>query len=80
MFYFLRNRSISAMHHIQDVVNILFRKMPYEALEGVHISGEEIYAAMPNWLAESATTTETGDDQHGISATELGVPADGEQR
>ena len=51
MFYFLRSRSTSAMHHIQDIINQLFRKMPYESLEGVHISGEEIYATIPNWLA-----------------------------
>jgi biopolymer transport protein ExbB len=50
MFYFLRSRSTTAMHHIQDIINVLFRKMPYEALEGVHISGEEIYANTPNWL------------------------------
>jgi biopolymer transport protein ExbB len=53
MFYFLRSRSTSAMHHIQDIINQLFRKMPYESLEGVHISGEEIYASVPNWLAGS---------------------------
>ncbi len=51
MFYYLRSRSTSAMHHIQDIINQLFRKMPYESLEGVHISGEEIYANIPNWLA-----------------------------
>jgi len=50
MFYFLRSRSTTAMHHIQDVVNLLFRKMPYDSLAGVHISGEEIYAGTPNWL------------------------------
>lgn len=50
MFYFLRSRSTTAMHHIQDIINVLFRKMPYESLEGVHISGEEIYANTPNWL------------------------------
>lgn len=54
MFYFLRSRSTTAMHHIQDIINQLFRKMPYEALEGVHISGEEIYANTPNWLAQEA--------------------------
>jgi biopolymer transport protein ExbB len=54
MFYFLRNRSTAALHHVQDIINQLFRKMPYEALSGVHISGEELYAAMPNW-AEHAT-------------------------
>jgi biopolymer transport protein ExbB len=54
MFYYLRSRSTSAMHHIQDIINQLFRKMPYESLEGVHISGEEIYANIPNWLAAPA--------------------------
>lgn len=51
MFYFLRNRSTAALHHIQDVVNHLFRKMPYDHLAGVHISDEELYAAVPNWIA-----------------------------
>jgi len=50
MFYYLRSRSTTAMHHIQDIINQLFRKMPYETLEGVHISGEEIYANVPNWV------------------------------
>lgn len=61
MFYFLRSRSTSAMHHIQDIINQLFRKMPYESLEGVHISGEEIYASVPNWIAGhgEAATEET---------------------
>ena len=50
MFYFLRSRSTTAMHHIQDIINLVFRKMPYHDLEGVHISGEPIYANRPNWL------------------------------
>ena len=62
MFYFLRNRSTSAIHHIQDVVNILFRKMPYDLLDGVHISGEEIYAATPNWYADPAEQGGTAAD------------------
>jgi len=51
-FYFLRNRAAGAMHHIQDTINSLFRKMPYESLTGVHIGDEELYAALPNWLAQ----------------------------
>ena len=50
MFYLLRSRSTSAIHHMQDIINQLFRKMPYDALAGVHISGEEIYANTPNWM------------------------------
>lgn len=52
MFYFLRSRSTAAIHHMQDIINQLFRKMPYDALAGTHISGEEIYAGMPNWLVD----------------------------
>lgn len=63
MFYYLRSRSTNAMHHIQDIVNQLFRKMPYEALEGVHISGEEIYANVPNWVATEAHQ-EAGSEGH----------------
>ena len=49
-FYFLRNRASAGMHHLQDVVGSLFRKMPYELMAGVHIGDAVIYAAPPNWL------------------------------
>jgi biopolymer transport protein ExbB len=48
-FYFLRNRASKALHDIQDTMNSLFRKMPYDKLAGVHIGDEEIYAAAPMW-------------------------------
>jgi biopolymer transport protein ExbB len=54
-FYFLRNRAAKALHDIQDTMNSLFRKMPYEKLVGVHIGDEEIYAAEPNWAAAHET-------------------------
>jgi biopolymer transport protein ExbB len=50
MFYMLRSRATSAMHHIQDLMQELFRKMPYEHMSGLHISGEELFAAVPNWV------------------------------
>ena len=50
LYYFLRNRSAKAIHDIQDTMNSLFRKMPYEQLAGAHIGSEEIYAATPNWV------------------------------
>ena len=56
-FYFLRNRATAAMHHIQDIVASLFRKMPYDALSGVHIGDEIIYAATPSWLQTAAPAT-----------------------
>jgi biopolymer transport protein ExbB len=49
-FYFLRNRAADAMHHVQDIINSLFRKMPYDSLAGVHLGDEELYAAIPNWM------------------------------
>jgi biopolymer transport protein ExbB len=59
-FYFLRNRAAASIHHIQDIVNSLFRKMPYEALAGVHLGDEELYAAVPNWLISPAGSGNTG--------------------
>jgi len=56
-FYFLRNRAGGAIHHIQDIINDLFRKMPYESLAGVHIGDDELYAATPNWLANGEAAT-----------------------
>jgi biopolymer transport protein ExbB len=53
LYYFLRNRSAKAIHDVQDTMNSLFRKMPYEQLAGAHIGGEEIYAATPNWVVEN---------------------------
>ena len=73
MFYFLRSRSTSALHHIQDIINQLFRKMPYESLEGVHISGEEIYANIPNWMASEAGHEEAPVAEGELSAS--GEPA-----
>jgi len=76
MFYYLRNRSTAAMHHIQDVINLLFRKMPYDMLQGVHISGEEIYAAMPNWLGEAVTSAPGNGGDEGLSEqTQATAPA-----
>lgn len=49
-FYILRNRAAGAIHEIQDTVNSIFRKMPYDTLAGVHIGDDELYAAAPNWL------------------------------
>ena len=68
MFYFLRSRSTSALHNIQDILNQLFRKMPYHELEGVHISGEAIYANRPNWLQSHEVHAEA-DHQLAVTST-----------
>jgi biopolymer transport protein ExbB len=59
-FYFLRNRAAASLHYIQDVINRLFRKMPYESLAGVHLGEEELYAAIPNWLVQPSGSGQTG--------------------
>ena len=59
-FYFLRNRAGASLHHIQDIINRLFRKMPYESLAGVHLGDEELYAAIPNWLVQPSGSGQTG--------------------
>ena len=72
-FYFLRNRAAAALHHVQDVVNGVFRKMPYESLAGVHLGDEELYAAIPNWLVhgegEGATAAGTATGRIPTGAT-----------
>ena len=49
-YYFLRARAAKALHDIQDTMNALFRKMPYDQLAGAHLGDEELYAATPNWI------------------------------
>jgi len=51
-YYFLRARMITGIHHVQDIINDLFRKMPWEALQGAHIGDEELYAALPAWSTD----------------------------
>lgn len=59
-FYYLRNRAASGLHAIEDTVNSLFRKMPYELLHNVHIGDDEIYAAAPSWLQQAEPGAEPG--------------------
>jgi biopolymer transport protein ExbB len=59
-FYFLRNRATASLHYVQDVINRLFRKMPYESLAGVHLGDDELYAAIPNWLVQPSGSGQTG--------------------
>jgi biopolymer transport protein ExbB len=60
MFYLLRSRSTRALHHIQNLVSEMFRKMPYEHMVGLHISGEELYAATPNWVESREPSADEG--------------------
>ncbi len=59
MFYLLRSRATQSIHHIQNLMQELFRKMPYEHMVGLHISGEELFAATPNWLYSPAQAGNT---------------------
>jgi biopolymer transport protein ExbB len=51
-FYWLRNRAAKLIHNVQETINTLYRKMPYEYLAGVHIGDEELFAAVPNWVQQ----------------------------
>ena len=53
-YYYLRARGLASIHHIQDTIALLFRKMPYDQMAGAHVGGEEIYAAPPNWSGSAA--------------------------
>lgn len=52
-FYYIKNRAMIAIHHVQDLINGLFRKMPYETFVGLHIGDDEIFAGAPNWASTS---------------------------
>ncbi|MFN0125130.1 MAG: MotA/TolQ/ExbB proton channel family protein [Verrucomicrobiales bacterium] len=53
-YYWLRARMVNGIHHVQDIINDLFRKMPWDALQGAHIGDEELYAALPAWSTDQA--------------------------
>jgi biopolymer transport protein ExbB len=55
MFYILRNKLQAAMHVLQENVQSLFRKMPWQHLKDCHVGEEEFFAATPNWVAGAAT-------------------------
>lgn len=52
-FHLLRNRAAASILHVREVVNDVFRRMPYESLAGVHLGDEELYAAVPKSPVES---------------------------
>lgn len=58
MFYVLRNKLQAAMHVLQENVQALFRKMPWQHLKDCHVGEEEFYAAVPNWVAGGAAAAE----------------------
>lgn len=47
-FYFFRNRIVSTTAYTEDIINGLFRGMPYDQLAGIPIGDEPIYAAAPH--------------------------------
>jgi biopolymer transport protein ExbB len=46
-YYFFRNRIQAVSSHTEEVINNLFRGMPYAYLAGMHIGDDPIYAAIP---------------------------------
>ncbi len=59
-YYVLRNRTQGAMTYLESQVMKLFRKVPFECFEGVHIGDEEIYAAKPNWVGGATPVATQG--------------------
>lgn len=58
-FYFLRNRATKVVYALQIELARLFRRMPYQSLAGVHIGGEDLYAAEPNWIETPAASAQS---------------------
>lgn len=54
MFYMLRNRLAAQVHMLEDSVFSLYRNMPYEHFQDLEIGEEVTYAAVPNWVEQSA--------------------------
>ena len=52
-FYWLRNRAAKLIYNVQETINSLYRKMPYEYLAGAHIGDDELFAALPNWVQQA---------------------------
>ncbi len=72
-FYYLRNRAAAGLHVIEDNVNALFRKMPYDLLHNVHIGDEELFAAAPNWVHGTGSPTPPPED-HGLGLPGVHAP------
>lgn len=72
-FYYLRNRAAAGLHVIEDTVNSLFRKMPYEMLHNVHIGDEELFAAAPNWVHGGAVPHDSHHGEADVHAHAPGV-------
>ncbi len=53
-FYILRNKLQASIHHMQEDVQALFRKMPWSHLKDCHVGEEEFFAAVPNWVSGGA--------------------------
>lgn len=49
-YYYLRNRTQAAIALLETDAMQLFRKVPFEHFEGVHLGEDQIYAAVPNWV------------------------------
>jgi|GEM_PF-165671 len=62
-FYWLRNRAANVIHHLQETIGSLFRKMPYEHLAGAQLGDEELFAALPNWVQGQGSSTRTTEYQ-----------------
>lgn len=57
-YYYFRNRIYAVSSYVEDILNNLFRKMPYEYLAALTIGDEPVYAAIPKEYQQPQTVEE----------------------
>ena len=63
-YYFFRNRIQAVSSHTEEVINNLFRGMPYAYLAGMNIGDDPIYAAIPKeYMAATEQSAEFAEQQ-----------------
>ena len=62
-YYFFRNRIQAVSSHTEEVINNLFRGMPYAYLAGMNIGDDPIYAAIPKEYLNADQSTEYAEQQ-----------------
>lgn len=46
-YYIFRNRIHAVSSYVEEIINSLFRSMPYEYIVGISIGDDPVYAAIP---------------------------------
>jgi biopolymer transport protein ExbB len=62
-YYFFRNRIQAVSSNTEEVINNLFRGMPYAYLAGMNIGDDPVYAAIPKEFIASERPAEYAEQQ-----------------